>query len=42
MLILRRNLHLNQVRLEAARLAKLPGFEAKVPLPPHGQKGEFN
>jgi hypothetical protein len=40
-LILHRNLHLNQAKLATARLAELPDFLAKVPLPPHAQKGEF-
>jgi len=41
MLILPRNLHLNQAKLAAVRLAEPPGFLVKVPLLPRAQKDEF-
>jgi len=41
MLILLRNLHLNQAKLAAVRLAEPPGFLAKVPLLLRAQKDEF-
>jgi len=41
MLILPRNLHLNQAKSAAVRLAEPPDFLAKVPLLPRAQKDEF-